>query len=139
MQAAAASVAVARCKNKAPTVIFFSNPVEVPVHGSAVCSNYYDESFPTQSPNSCTTGCTSVCTHHSHGLRVEHLLRGECGEVSQVGQNVHCRHDGQRDDDGTRKVSAETSKYQHQVWTQRKQRVKSSPATLTCKRRSFPR
>lgn len=48
-------------------------------------------------------------THHSHGLRVKHLLRGEGGEISQVGQNIHCSHYGQRYDDGSWKVSEEDS------------------------------
>jgi len=46
-----------------------------------------------------------VCAHHGHGLRVEHPLGGEGGEVGQVGQNVDHRHDGQGDDDGAGKVS----------------------------------
>ena len=50
---------------------------------------------------------TAPNTHHSHRLRVEHLLRAEGGEVRQVGENVHYGHDGQRDDDGARKVSEE--------------------------------
>lgn len=54
----------------------------------------------------------SVRTHHSHGLWVEHLLRGEGGEVCQVSQNVHHCHYWQRDDDGTRKVSEEANKQQ---------------------------
>lgn len=48
-----------------------------------------------------------MCTHHSHGLGVEHLLGGEGGEIGQVGQNIHSCHNGQRDDDGTRKISEE--------------------------------
>lgn len=44
-------------------------------------------------------------THHGNRLRVKHLLRAECGEVRQVGEYVHYRHDGQRDDDGAREVS----------------------------------
>lgn len=47
--------------------------------------------------------------YHSHGLRVKHLLRGEGGEISQVGQNIHYGHYGQRYDDGSWKVSEEDS------------------------------
>lgn len=48
-------------------------------------------------------------THHSHSLRVDHLLGAECGEISQVGQNIHGRHNRQGDDDGARKVPTEGS------------------------------
>lgn len=86
-----------------------------------------------------TTSNLQFWTHHSHGLRVEHLLRGECGEVRQIGQDVHGRHDGQRDDDGTRKVPEDTSKYTHQVGLDTNAKsIIFPPLTLTCKRQSFP-
>lgn len=45
-------------------------------------------------------------THHGHGLRGDDGLGAQRGEVGQVGQDVHGRHDGQGDDDGARKVPA---------------------------------
>lgn len=50
----------------------------------------------------------NVVTNHSHSLRVEHLVWGQGGEIGQVGQNIHCSHNGQRYDDGTREVSEES-------------------------------
>lgn len=46
-------------------------------------------------------------THHGHGLRGDHLLGSEGGEVRQVGQDVHGGDDGQGDDDGAREVPSE--------------------------------
>lgn len=45
-------------------------------------------------------GSWRVATHHGHGLGSQHLLGGQGGEVGQVGQHIHQRHDGQGDDDG---------------------------------------
>lgn len=80
-------------------------------------------------------------THHSHSIRVDHLLRAKCGEISQVGQNIHSRHYRQRDDDGAREVPMDgrVTGLGIQIHAQHvKNCRKVKPAILTYKAQSSP-
>lgn len=43
-------------------------------------------------------------THYSNSVGGQQLLRTHGGDVSDVGKHVHERHQGDGDEDGTRKI-----------------------------------
>lgn len=51
----------------------------------------------------------ALASYHGHGLRGQHLLRGQRGEVGQVREHVHQGDDGQGDDDGQGQVSGRSA------------------------------